>query len=96
MIYIYTLTDPRTNEIKYVGKTNDIKKRYRNHIQESIKGLKKTHKHCWIRSLLNINIKPIIDILEEYDGNDWEWLEIMWIGIIKSWGFNLTNIGDGG
>lgn len=33
--FIYSLKDPRTNEIKYVGKSNNPKNRLNRHIRES-------------------------------------------------------------
>lgn len=31
--FIYTLSDPRTNEIRYIGKANNISKRLFSHLQ---------------------------------------------------------------
>ena len=62
MIYIYTLSDPRTNIIRYVGKTNNIKNRLKSHICQSKKS--RTHKDNWVNSLLKLNLKPIIEILD--------------------------------
>ena len=30
-MYIYKLTDPRNNEVRYIGKTTNIKRRYKQH-----------------------------------------------------------------
>lgn len=35
MIYIYTLLDPITYEVRYVGQTKNYKTRYTSHIRES-------------------------------------------------------------
>lgn len=32
--YIYTLSDPITNVVKYIGKTNDISNRFKRHISD--------------------------------------------------------------
>jgi group I intron endonuclease len=93
MNYIYTLSDPVTNEIKYVGKTIDIKERYRKHIENMIK--RKTYLYSWMKSLSNFPIIEIIDEVEE----DWQFWEQYWISQLKTWGFKLTNLtkgGDGG
>lgn len=87
---IYTLTDPRDNQIKYVGKTNNIKRRMQEHLVES----STTKKNNWIKSLRKQNLKPIIEILdEETDDPFWE---IYWISQIKTWGFTLKNMTEGG
>ena len=67
MRYIYSLSDPITNEIRYIGQTNDIKRRYNGHLSSSINKNNKqynTHKCSWIRKLLTNNLTPIISIVE--------------------------------
>ena len=91
--YLYTLAHPNTNEIKYVGKTNNIAKRYSNHLNDK----SKSYKNSWIKSLLNEGLLPIIEILEEFDNElDCYNAEIYWIEQLKIWGFNLTNLQIGG
>jgi hypothetical protein len=64
-IHIYCLKDPITNEIRYIGKTiQDPLKRYCSHISQSKNNRKKDYCHCWIKSLLNKNLKPILEIIE--------------------------------
>lgn len=94
--FIYTLSDPDTNEIRYVGKSNNPKYRLRKHIELSKQDKNKTHKENWILSLLNKNLKPIIEIIDEVSIDEWEFWEIYWIYQFKTWGFNLTNTTTGG
>lgn len=92
-IFIYTLTDPTTNLIRYVGKTKSIKRRYAQHLSEN----SKTHKCNWIKSLKVKGIKPIIQIIDICDNKeDSIWIEQYWISQFKTWGFNLTNLTEGG
>lgn len=94
-IIIYTLSDPTTNNVRYVGKTSSsINLRYNNHIYKS--RLKKTHKDCWIQSLLTNNIKPVLEIIDECSIENWILFERYWICQFKVWGFNLTNHAIGG
>jgi group I intron endonuclease len=93
-VFIYTLSDPITNEVRYVGKTNDIKSRIKDHIKRS-KG-KKTHKDRWINSLINKDMRPVILILDEVEICDWIFWEKFYISLLKVWGFNLVNHTDGG
>ena len=93
MNYIYTLSDPETNDVKYVGKTENIKVRYKKHLSRSKNT--KTYLYSWIRSLKS---NPIIEIVDEVEEN-WQFWEQYWICQFKVWGFKLTNLtigGDGG
>jgi len=60
--YIYALIDPRTNEVKYIGKTIDPKKRFYQHISERL--LYKHYKAKWIQNLHDQNLRPIFKVLE--------------------------------
>jgi len=41
MNYIYTLANSETDEIRYIGKTNNLKDRYRKHLENRNKGVTK-------------------------------------------------------
>jgi group I intron endonuclease len=92
-IYIYTLTDPITNEIRYVGKTNNLVRRLNAHIKRS--KTNKYHSARWINSLIDKGFKPVISIIEECTEKNWEEREIYWIGYYREL-FDLTNILGGG
>lgn len=91
---IYALVDPRTDEIRYIGKTNDIEQRLKNHLNPA--RYRPTHKFNWIRKLRRLNMKPYLIILDEVPINDWKFWEKFWIQLIKSWDFNLVNHTEGG
>lgn len=93
-IYIYTLSHPITNEIRYVGKTGNIKRRYNNHISNS----KKINSHIgrWIKSLLKENLLPTVQMIEKCTEHNWEEREIYWISFYKEKGYNLCNLQKGG
>lgn len=93
--FIYTLSDPVTNEIRYVGKANDIKKRLNCHMTRS-NLIKTSHKNSWIKSLIKKGLKPIIEPIDEVLVSDWEFWEIYWISQFKTWGYSLTNLTNGG
>ena len=88
MTYIYKLIDPRNNKIRYVGKTINIKRRYKQHLYEK----DKSHKSLWVQSLRNQKLKPIIEILENCNYDNWKEREIYWIKQFD----NLTNLQEGG
>ena len=94
--YIYTLKDPTTNEIRYVGKTiQKLKSRLNAHIQDSIKSDSNCHKINWINKIVKSGNKPIIEEVDRVS-TDWQFWEKYWISQFKSWGFNLTNATEGG
>jgi NUMOD1 domain/GIY-YIG catalytic domain len=95
MVNIYSLSDPITGEIRYVGKTvNTIQRRLTYHLQNA-----KRYKHYtanWINSLKKKNLKPIVELLDVVEAKDWEFWERYWIAQCKAWGFKLTNYTEGG
>jgi hypothetical protein len=91
--YIYTLSHPITNEVRYVGKTVNPKQRKHNH--SNIARDKGTYKRNWINSLKIQNLKPNFEIIDEVD-SDWKFWEKYWISQFKCWGFILENRNKGG
>lgn len=68
MRYIYTLSDPDTLDIRYIGQTNNINRRFNDHISSSTNKKShsyNTHKSRWIRKILNSGNKPIITIIDK-------------------------------
>ncbi len=96
MIYIYTLLDPTTKKIRYVGQTRSPKRRIQSHIDYA-RNYKGRRKICnWIQSLLKKNMKPILCIIEETTKELWVNREKFWIKYFKDLGFDLCNLTDGG
>lgn len=95
-IFIYTLTDPRDNMVKYVGKTNNIEKRFKEHIYESKNHKIKTKKKNWIRKLCNLNLLPLIDIIKVCNYDNYQYWEEFYIKKYKKNGCNLHNFDDKG
>lgn len=93
--FIYTLSHPITEEIRYIGKTNNIEKRFNKHLSNH--GLlEKSKKNNWIISLLKDNLLPKIEVLDETTENNINELEIFYISLFRSWGFRLLNMTEGG
>ena len=86
--YIYTLKHPITNEVRYVGKTINIQRRYKQHLYDK----RHSHKASWIKSLKAENLKPILTVIEECTEENWIEREKYWISQYD----NLTNLREGG
>ena len=91
---IYTLSDPISKEVRYVGLTiRPLKQRFSQHYSRKCNN----HKCNWIKSLRNKGLKPVMQELDVANSikelND---LEIYWIEQFKQWGFNLVNLTQGG
>ena len=93
MVKIYKLIDPTSLEVRYVGKTEKtLKHRLSMHVTTSIKNKNKTHKEAWITGLSFIGLRPLIELIEEVNFEDWQEKEIYWITQFE----NLTNTCSGG
>lgn len=90
---IYALLDPFTSEVRYVGKSVDVKRRWYGHCHDNYRN--QTYSANWIRSL-----KPhrphfiILETVEHF--SDWIEAEMFWIAYLRSLGANLTNLTLGG
>ena len=93
--YIYTLSHPITNEIRYVGKSTRIKRRQTQHQSKWICEKRPNHKNNWCLKLIKEGLKPILTIIDETEDN-WQELEKYWIKYYKDKGFNLLNHTEGG
>ena len=91
-IYIYALLDPSNNKIRYIGQTNNLKRRLNEHIYNSKKNNKNDHKSNWIKSLLSNDLEPQILLIEECSLDTSNEREIYWINQYD----DLTNGTTGG
>ncbi len=94
--FIYTLSDPETMKIRYVGWTTNLKSRLKWHISDAKTKTGKQHKRRWIKSLINKKLKPIMDVVEVGVGDGWQAIEKRWIKHHRDSGCDLVNATDGG
>lgn len=93
MVKIYVLKDPRNNSVRYVGATvATLKKRLTGHIWDA-RHLTGTRKINWIKQLLELGLKPIIELIEETE--DWIIREKYWVAYYKQ-RTELVNATSGG
>jgi hypothetical protein len=93
--YIYALCDPKTLEVRYVGKSNTPHKRLSFHLNK--KSLSTDNaKNFWLRGLLTKGVRPILVVLQMVTGDRWAEAERAWIVTFRMVGAHLTNTSDGG
>lgn len=90
--FIYALIDPRTDEIRYIGKTVSPKRRLREHKNQ------RSGAYCsaWVASLVEAGYSPAMRILEAIPNSDGAEAERWWIAEGNNLDWRLTNLTDGG
>lgn len=97
MISIYSLSCPITNEVRYIGKAQYPKQRFKSHVSRALVGKKTGHSTNWIRSLLKQNLMPILNVIFEVPENEeWQYHEKRLIAEHLIMGCRLTNLTGGG
>jgi len=97
--FIYSLSDPRSCEVRYIGKTiAPLSRRLKEHLRDGrLAESKSRHKQHWLAGLMAEGILPVIAELERGEGdNTWQEAERRWITEYKAAGADLTNISEGG
>ncbi len=93
--FIYTLAHPITKKIVYIGKTiNSLEHRLCGHISDSKRHNRKICK--WINKLSREELIPLIEELDSCSIENLAELEIFYIDLFKTWGFDLKNHTKGG
>lgn len=105
VVHFYTLASTRDlSNIRYLGKTvNPLSIRLSQHLNDAKRKLKEGYTHNYrcnwinkeIREGYNIVIEEI-DCIEDSTNTLWQSIETMWIGLLRSWGFKLVNLTNGG
>jgi hypothetical protein len=95
--FVYELINPETSEVRYIGKTNNTKRRKRQHLSTARTLARVAKCSCWIRSLLAKGIEPELRIITEVESEcEANKLEMEFIKRAKEAGVRLTNLTDGG
>lgn len=92
MASIYGLIDPRTGELRYIGKANDARKRFASHLRDSIR--RNTPVYAWFGKLAELGLQPDMVVLSECE--NWQGEERRLIASARMRGYHLLNVADGG
>lgn len=93
MTSVYVLIDPRTDEVRYVGKTSKpLRVRLAGHMHD--RG--KYHRAYWVQQLVRQGYEPRIELVQEVHDDHWREAERYWIAYFRTIGCDLTNATAGG
>lgn len=88
--YIYGLIDPLTDQLRYIGRTNNLNSRLSQHITKPCSD----EMSNWIKDLASYNERPRMITLQACDGLDPKKTEASWIKVASYLGAALIN-GEG-
>jgi hypothetical protein len=91
-VFIYTIADPLTGLVRYVGKTKNTKERFRKHLTAN----GNCYKSKWIKGLKSKGLVPLFEIIDECEESEWAAKERFYIRLFKSVGAKLLNMMPGG
>lgn len=93
-VFIYGLKCPLSGAIRYIGKTDDLQRRYKTHLACRNP---KHPKDLWVKSLIKKGATPLLVVLREVAlGEDWATTERDEIATAKLSGIRLFNVTLGG
>ena len=87
MTLIYTISEPATNEVVYVGKTTNLELRIKTHLQAS----HNSKLASWIKELSANGIIPKFTVVDNCEDDDSVFFEKKWIKFYKALGFKFFN-----
>lgn len=96
-VYIYGLVCPVSDEVRYIGKSEEPKKRLVAHIGGALRSEYNHHTARWIRKVARLGLQLKLVILDEVpESADWREREREWIAAGLEVGWPLTNSTAGG
>lgn len=93
-ISIYRLSDPRDGQVRYIGKSADLSRRMKEHLNRGSGGNR--HKVEWIAGLRAEGLEPTVDVIETVLEDEAQERERFWIAHYRESGAVLLNAADGG
>lgn len=96
-VSIYTLSNPTDGLVRYIGRTKgSLHTRLIQHLSDARTGKRNNKRICWIKSLMNKNIHPVIEEIDSVPENQVSFFEKHYIKLYKSIGAVLVNDTEGG
>jgi hypothetical protein len=97
MPVLYTLSDPRMDEVRYVGWSSKVPKyRLAEHVTEAMTG-RRSHRLNWIRTILAESARPVMRVLAFLEtDSEAKRCEVAYIAKLRESGYRLVNGTDGG
>lgn len=93
--YIYGLVDPDTQQVRYIGKSTNPKRRLYAHLSPTeLSG--DCYRTRWLRRLVNEGKRPSLLCVATVPADAWEDAERYWIEHYRKLGAPLTNTNPGG
>lgn len=92
--FIYMLIDPRDDEIRYIGKANDVLSRLGGHLRDASR--RRSRVYAWINELVASGHSPVVATLDRIPMEEWQDAERFYIKEYRDCGFDLLNISAGG
>lgn len=90
-VTLYGLLDPRTGDLRYIGRTNDPDQRLADHRHVARNNKRDSHLYTWYRSLLEEDLEPELTILARVHPEDAVEMEYELIQAALDHGHDLTN-----
>lgn len=94
-VFIYLLKHPQTSEVRYVGRAFNPHARLNGHVSKA-RCAPDSPVACWVRSLLDRGLRPILRVVDEAGLDDWQAREQFWIAHHREHGARLLNLTAGG
>lgn len=93
-VTIYALVDPRDDTVRYVGKTTNVSRRLKQHVES---GQGTARMRAWVREVSESGATVQIERLSLETDDTWEDAERAWIGFFRARGkiYNVNNGGGG-
>lgn len=95
MVEIYLLLDLTSGLVRYVGQSVNARKRLWAHLWAARHG-RPGRVYNWLRKLLEAGHTPCLAVVDRCDPADADACECYWIAELRSQGFPLANLTDGG
>jgi hypothetical protein len=97
-LLVYALLDPRTERVRYIGKSTRGLHRPKAHTAPSVLRLNaETYRGRWLAQLVALGLAPVVRVLEVCGTHEaLSEAEIRWIARGRAEGWPLTNLTEGG